>query len=361
MTNRFVAEVDTTDANKWPSLLCQFDDASIYQSAAYGSVHWGASQLSRLVLKDDSKVVAITQLRIVQLPILRKGIAYIRSGPLCRLRGQPLDPEVLREVSSAIQKEYAVRRGLLLRIIPPVYADDSFAEVWESTWSCLGLTKTTDQPPHCTMRIDLSPSLEDLRKNLHQRWRNYLRSAEKSEFTVREADNIEFYDRFLDAYRQMMTRKQFQTTVDVDEFRQIQAELPEGSRMQVFLCEKGGKLYNALIVAAAGDTGIYLLAATTDEGLSGKGAHLLQWRAMEWLKSHNCRWYELGGINPEKNPGVFQFKSGLGGSTVNQLGVFEFSADWASAAFVRAAERAQTLFRGLGLPLSGRKHLQSVQ
>jgi lipid II:glycine glycyltransferase (peptidoglycan interpeptide bridge formation enzyme) len=339
----FAVYVDKASPTEWSELLSRFDDASIYQSWAYGSVHWGQRQLSHLVLEQESNVVAMAQVRLVQLPLIQKGIAYIRWGPLCRSRRERLDPKILSHVTQAIKKEYVERRGLLLRMLPPVFENDSFAESWEATWSSLGIGKIEKAQGYRTMRVDLDLALDDLRKNLHQRWRNYLKSAEKGGFSVREGTAIEFYDQFLTAYQEMMARKRFETTVDVHEFRRIQLELPEQLRMQVFLCERDGKLLNALVVAAAGDTGIYLLAATSNEGLDAKGAHLLQWRAMEWLKARGCRCYDLGGINQERNPGVFQFKSGLGGREEHQLGVFEASGNWLSTICVRVGEQVQSL------------------
>jgi GNAT acetyltransferase-like protein len=338
--------VDSVGSAEWSELLGRFDDASVYQSWAYGSIHWGDQQLSHLVLNRGSAVVAMAQMRVVQLPMIRKGVAYIRWGPLCRLKGQTFDPETLRQVVAALKQEYVYRRGLLLRILPPAYEDDCFAAVWKTAALSVGLVKNEKPRPYRTMRVDLALPVEEMRKNLHPRWRNYLKSAEKDGFCVRAGNDIEFYDQFLDAYRQMMARKQFDTTVDVNEFRKIQAHLPEPLRMQIFLCEKRGKLFNALVVAAAGDTGIYLLAATSDEGLNGKGAHLLQWRAMEWMKAKGFRWYELGGINPERNPGVFQFKNGLGGIDSFQIGMFESCASWLSGFSVRAGEGLQASARG---------------
>src|SRR5690242_15820009 len=110
------AEVDEITASQWSGLLTCFDDSSIYQSWAYGSVHWGERQLSHLVLKRGSQVIAMAQVRLVHLPLIHKGVAYIRWGPLCRLRGEAFDPEVLRQVSEALKQEYAQRRGLLLRV-----------------------------------------------------------------------------------------------------------------------------------------------------------------------------------------------------------------------------------------------------
>lgn len=340
-------QVDRITAAEWSSLLGDFDDASIYQSWAYGAVHWGERQLSHIVLRRNSCVAAMAQVRLVQLPLLEKGVAYIRWGPLCRLRGAEFDPEVLRHVIHAIQQEYVERRGLLLRMLPPVFTNDVFAAAYPSICSAHGITRDAKARVDRTMRVDLGLSLEDLRRGLHQRWRNYLKSAEKNGFTVTQGTSVEFYDRFLAAYREMMARKRFETTVDVEEFRRIQLELPEPLRMQILLCEKEGKLFNALVVAAAGDTGIYLLAATSNEGLNAKGAYLLQWQAIQWLKAGGYRWYDLGGINPDGNPGVFQFKNGLGGQDVFQAGVFEMSGSWVSAAGVRSGETLQRAARKL--------------
>jgi lipid II:glycine glycyltransferase (peptidoglycan interpeptide bridge formation enzyme) len=36
---------------------------------------------------------------------------------------------------------------------------------------------------------------------------------------------------------------------------------------------------------------------------------------IEWLKERGCHWYDLGGIDPENNPGVYHFKCGIAGKT----------------------------------------------
>ena len=141
----------------------------------------------------------------------------------------------------------------------------------------------------------------------------------------------------------MRARKPFETTVEVAEFRRMQAQLPPSLKMETFICEKEGKLLNAIVLSAIGDTAIYLLGATSADGLKLKGAYLLQWHAIQWLKERGCRWYDLGGINSERNPGVYHFKSGLSGEATHQLGTFERSGSWTSALCVRAGEQAQEM------------------
>ncbi len=34
----------------------------------------------------------------------------------------------------------------------------------------------------------------------------------------------------------------------------------------------------------------------------------------KWLKENGVHWYDLGGIDPEHNPGVFHFKKGAVGN-----------------------------------------------
>ena len=113
----------------------------------------------------------------------------------------------------------------------------------------------------------------------------------------------------------MRQRKTFETTVDVEEFGRIQETLAPCQRMQVMICRKRTVSQSAgLVVSAMGDSAIYLLGATGDNGLKSKGAYLLHWTAIQWLKQIGVRWYDLGGIDPEGNPGVYSFKKGFSGT-----------------------------------------------
>jgi hypothetical protein len=192
-------------------------------------------------------------------------------------------------MTAALKEEFVERRGLLLRVIPSTFENDSFAEQWKSTWAGLGLVRNEAEHVYRTLRLDLAPPLDQLRKRLNQKWRNCLNSAERNGLTVTVGSDITLYDKFLAAYQRMMARKQFDTTVDAVEFRKMQLELPEPQKMRILLCEKDGNTLNAIVISGMGDSGIYLLGATTEEGLNLKGAYLLQWRAIEWLKQQGCR------------------------------------------------------------------------
>ena len=221
----FSAHVDQVSPSEWAKLLARFDDASIYQTWSYGTVCWGSRQLSHLVLKRAGEPMAIAQVRLVRLPLIGKGIAYVRWGPLWRLHGEPNNQEVFRQALLALKAEYSDRRGLLLRVIPNVYQGDATGELCQVVCAELGLTVDPQVHVYRTMRVDLSRSLEDVRKGLHSRWRNYLKNAEKSGYALVEGATVELYEIFLALYGEMMARKQFDTTVDVQEFKRLQHAL----------------------------------------------------------------------------------------------------------------------------------------
>src|SRR5687767_14268314 len=130
--------VDNVTEPEWSELLARFDDASLYQTWAYGAVSWGERQLSHLILKRGQEVVAAAQLRVVQIPVLRRGVAYLRWGPLWRRRGATPDPRVLSSIAQAVVQEYAGRRGLLLRLVPNTFREDIVADQVVQAWTECG-------------------------------------------------------------------------------------------------------------------------------------------------------------------------------------------------------------------------------
>lgn len=338
-------EVDRTTPVEWLQMLDLFNDANIYQTWSYGKVRWG-DNLSHLVLKRGGEVLAIAQLRIVRPTSFKFGMAYLRWGPLCERRGRPLDPEVLLRMARALEAEYVGKRKLFLRIIPNAFAGSPRAAAVQCAFSAFTPEALTLENTYRTFVLDLAPSLEELRNRFDPKWRNKLSGAERNHLKVIAGNGLEEYETFCRIYKNMRDRKAFETTVDVDEFRRIQEDLAEGHRMRILICEDNGIAVAGLAVSAIGDSAIYLLGATSDEGLHSKGAYLLQWTALRWLKEHGIRWYDLGGIDPEGNPGVYNFKRGMSGSDVFRMNPLVASNSSVSSAMAKAGMAMQRAFRG---------------
>ena len=133
--------------------------------------------------------------------------------------------------------------------------------------------------------------------------------------------------------------------MDIEEFARIQEDLPEPQRMRVLLCEDNGVPVAGLVASAMGDSGIYLLGATSDNGLNAKGSYLLQWTLIQWLKDKGIRWYDLGGIDPIGNPGVYLFKRGFSGADVFQMCPMVACSSVVSSVVVRSGLAMKRTFR----------------
>ena len=326
-------------------MLNLFDDANIYQTFAYGSVRWGRKNLSHLVLKEDGEVRGMAQLRIIRPTPLKFGIAYLRWGPMFERRAKVVDPEVARRMAHALIAEYADKRRLFLRIMPNAFIGSPRAAVIQAAFSEFSREPLTFENTYRTFVLNLAPKVEELRKNLDPKWRNKLSGAEKNNLTVVAGNGGEEYGTFCRLYYQMRKRKTFETTVDVEEFGNIQKDLDGPHRMQILICKHKETPVAGIVVAAMGDSAIYLLGATSDDGLNTKGAYLLQWTMIRWLKSNGVRWYDLGGIDPEGNPGVYTFKKGFAGADICQMSPLVACDSAVSSAMVSAGFRIQRAFR----------------
>ena len=330
-------QVDNVSASEWSTLLDAFADANIYQTWAYGAVHWQENSLSHLILKRGDEVVAIAQLRIVHPGNLPLGIAYLRWGPLCHRKGAELDAKAVHSMVNGLREEYVVRRRLHLEIIPNAFLGSFRAGLFEDGFREFQRVTGISTEKYRTFVLDLSTSIEDLRKQFDPKWRNKLNGAERNGLRIAQ-DTPEAFSIFHKMYDEMQKRKRFRANVSIEDFGRIQAKLPGNQRMKVSICFKGDEPMAGIVCSALGDSAIYLLGATSDAGLKMKGAYLLHWEMIKTLREKGVRYYDLGGIDPIKNPGVFSFKRGLSGADVRQIDSFVACENGLGAALVKARQ-----------------------
>jgi hypothetical protein len=222
--NGFTAEFDRITPQEWNSILCLFADSNIYQTWSYDAVRCGQENLSHLLLRSADQVIAAAQLRILRIPFLGLGAAYLRWGPLWQLRNQLPDPKVFRLALRALRNEYVCRRGLILRLFPILYGADSSS--YTDILSQEGYTPVPDENPDRTLLMDISQPLEDIRKKFDQKWRNCLNKSERNNLEVIEGTEDHLFAEFIEIYHALLERKQFKEPNDINEFRMIQHHFP---------------------------------------------------------------------------------------------------------------------------------------
>jgi len=341
LQNGYSVEIDQIGKEDWNFLIQQFEDANIYQTWSYGSVRWGEKNISHVVLRKNGEVKAASQARILRFPLIKGGIAYIRWGPFWRAKGEELDYDNLSWIVRAVRDEYVKRRKLFLRVLPneiegedgetrKIFIDEGF--FWK-------------QSSYRTILLDLSLSKEDLRKNMKKECRRRLNKAIRTGFDIKEGTNDELYHLLLAPYSEMVSRKKFTPGVDINEFREIQKDLPEPLKMKIFVCEFKGKPVSSILGSALGNKGIFILGGTNEVGLKNKASYLTPWLLIEWMKDANLRWCDLSGYNPEKNPGTARFKEGFNGQDVRHVGEFDACSSIKNALIINLGEKIRRILR----------------
>ncbi|OGL43418.1 MAG: hypothetical protein A2W05_01735, partial [Candidatus Schekmanbacteria bacterium RBG_16_38_10] len=269
----YYAEIDQADKNKWTELLTLFDDASIHQTWSAGSIMKGEGNLSHIVLKKGNEIVGICQVTLTMVPLFNIGVADVYNGPIWRKKGCDADIEIFCQMIASLKHEYALNRKLFLRIWPNEFDDgrDEFSTILER----LGFRRNISVPHQRTLLLDISTSLEILRKNLGKTWRYDLMRAEKDNLCVTEGTGDDLYEVFLIQLGEMLGRKGFMPRVNYDKYRIIQKELPESLKMKIMVAEVQGRPVCSIICSAIGNTGIFLFGATADEGLKSNASKLL--------------------------------------------------------------------------------------
>lgn len=313
----YTLETDCVDRDAWYSCTRLFDDASLFQTWSYGSISWGEENISHLVLKKGKKVVAAAQSRISALPQVGAGIAYIRWGPMWRLKGTEPEAHVFQSMLHALKHEYANRRGLIVRIIPHI--NHGLHPLVPFKYYLERFSLGSSPGPYRTLIVNIRMSEEMLRKGMTHRARNHLVRAEKRDFEVIQGTADDLFGMFVELYEQTIGRKRFASSISLENYRVIQKDLPNDHKMQIMICMYEGKPCSALICSPMGDMGINLLSANSNLVIESNlgSSYLLFWKMALWLKGNNYALYDLGGIDPFDSPGTYRFKKNFAGSNGN--------------------------------------------
>jgi len=307
----------------WLEITDRFCDTTYRHSSAYAdrfAARQGAECEYAAVCK-DSEIVGAATVRTKRVPVLGGGIAYITRGPLTR-RGVESDAENLGGVLDALRTEYVDTRNLVLRIQAGL-GPAEWNSVVEGAFLERGFSPTDRASKYRTILLDIDRPLEEIRKSLAKKWRYELTKSEKAPTEIRFVADDESYRRFQKIFNDFVTAKGFFADPDADFLAPVQAELGAGEKLKIGLAECEGQIVSGGLWGMLGDTAVWVLGASTLEGLENRAAYRLQWETIALAKESGMKWYDLGGINPESNPGVYHFKKGLGGEDLTAPGPFE--------------------------------------
>lgn len=173
-----------------------------------------------------------------------------------------------------------------------------------------------------SMLYDLSEDEE--RPQATKNWRHNLRRSGKHNLTVRMWERPDV-GAMLSVYERMELLKNIGTQYSREELTEIFDTL--GEKIVLYRCDNAnGELLGFRGCAIVGGKGWDLLAAVTAEGRRVYASYALFDALVRHCRSSGVVHYDMGGVDPIGNPGVYDFKKGTGAVLQEYLGEW----DWAT-------------------------------
>jgi hypothetical protein len=338
--------IDTCDAGEWSRLADQFYDNSVYQTRAYQSVRAedDGQVLKSITVTDDDRVVLMFHMRIQKVPLTGLKIGYVQSGPLMMRKDGRLD-----KLSEALDLLHDLCHGKMINILrlnPHIFDDDQGKRIAD----ILGRSKigrASHVPLYYTMRVSLVETEEQIRGRFYKRWRRDLRQAEERNIEVREGSGNDYFVILKNLYLESKARKGFQG-LDAEIFIKTQELMQPHEKANVAVAYIDGKPVTAHATTHLGKVAIGLLAASNEIGLRQGSSYVIWWKVLMRAKEMGMDYYDLGGIDKERNPSVYLFKKHLGGEEIHHIGAYESCSNAVVRLLWHIAEKAYNFIKKKG-------------
>lgn len=196
--------------------------------------------------------------------------------------------------------------------------------------SSLGLIKTNPiQYNYATVYVDLSPSLDDIMKNLNQKGRHAIRRAERDGVTVKTVPATDENCRIMyDLFQETATGAGFAIRPASYYTHFYNAY---GENGQLFFAYFEGKVVAGAFAMVQGTQSMYKDGASVRERTAYGASHLLQWHVIQWAKSKGAKRHDLAGVPPlsevknDLHPfyGLGRFKTSFNKEVTEYTGAYE--------------------------------------
>lgn len=320
MNGRSRVVVEQVEPINWSGITTQFSDFGFEQSKTYADsmAQNIRAKTQFFAVYQGSRLIGAACARIRTLPFLDHGVAYISGGPMIRIDGADLDLEKHRLVLDALKTEMVQKRKHHLLIRAPIEAIRR--NEMEVNFLDLGFSDTQRARSYRTIFVDVTPDEPQMRSNLAAKWRTDLNYSQKSGLEIEIGTDRSFQTRFMALFGNMVDTKNFDVQVDP---RSVFALPAESIGLHILIATKDGEDAAGHVLSLLGDTAVYLFGASNDHGRSAKAGYWMNWQAMKLAHSRGYKWYDMGGIDPESNPGGYRFKKRMGGQDLTAAGPYE--------------------------------------
>jgi len=173
--------------------------------------------------------------------------------------------------------------------------------------------------------VNVAADQETRLHSASKNWRHNLRRAQKRSSKVKRVwrPNI---NELLNLYTEMESQKNLPPQFAKSQLK-IMFEVM-GDNLIYYECrDNNNNLIAIRAIAVTNNMGLDLLAASNYVARKQYSTYAIIWELFNELKSRGVKVFDFGGVDPENNPGVYNFKKGVGGVEVDYLGEYEWASN----------------------------------
>ena len=305
-----------TASQVWDEKLSRFADCSPFQSYAFGQFHknlgWQPCYWAATNEKGETVALCLGLLRRYPLGF---GLLWCAGGPVGDVRTWD---ESLRETileTTGLKRLYMRFRCDRERNV----GDTLFLN--HRGWS----RSISPMTSSFSMELDLTGGEDALFSKLKRNWRRNFRLASQNNLTIKICANPDV-EEISRVYAGMETRKNLPQQFSPEKLENLFKHAK--SNLIFYRCEdEFGNLISLRGCLIVGNRACDYLAATTEKGREMRASYAVLWQLLRRCREQGIEIYDLGGIDPWKNPGVYTFKKEIGAREVEFLGEW----DWATS------------------------------
>jgi hypothetical protein len=299
----------------WDRTVAQFDEVCQEQLYAFAKTRWPAVSHEPMLFWRGGELVGGSLMMIQPLPLKVGALAVVKWGPMLAKAEHPDRNDIYREMIDAMVDEYAVKRRLMLSVLPR--ASLSAFNVDYDHLVHRGFSRGSELGFPNRYIVNLRLSDEEQRKSFEQKWRYHLKKSEKAGLSFEHAPASRLGE-FQALYDTMLDRKRFPDHSAYETLPALMTMDNERLRPELFFVRHLDEVIAGAVIFKAGDRAVYLYGATNDKALPLRAGYFMHWHIIRWLRDNTpARWYDLGGTDGFH--GLHQFKKGM----VGEAGVIQ--------------------------------------
>ena len=303
---------DGVSRDNWHQLMVQSGRSTLTQSWPYGeakSVDGGWRVRRGIFYLDDEPIAFVQALQKRVAGLL--SIININRGPLFL---KPLQTQEQIGVWAVLGRLGNLWCGRLLTVLPELNMSGS-SQIMMGYLGFVQLSPNTYE----SLWLDLSLELDELRKQLDGKWRNMLTFSEKAGMTLEASNDEAKFNWMMVQYQHLMKAKDF-SGPSVDFLFNLRRLSNDKEQLLILRAMHEGEPVAGICLEFHGAAATYLLGWNGDKGRNLKANQYLLWQAILYLKQSGLKWFDLGGVDEDKTPGITAFKLGLNGLRYELVG-----------------------------------------